>query len=395
MKETAICLLCCLTACGMADLGQGFHSNSDGIWVGPNVPDPSNVCYLTAVDYPPGYDWRSDPGDGSVKSNLMLFADGIPVLKIPVGKEYMVSSDQQRHRVLDGHLYTDYTDSVHTVVKKDGRLLYSYDCAETVDLMLVRKGKAHTLCTPLAGGGFRYRVDGQLMLERSTGQYYSQFTILGDTVCFFFSQKIMTEGGLKENTYCVKDGKVSKMDFGSDVSKVWDVTLRNGKVYAVVSYEDGTGPVLLNGDKKEIVNYFLSQNMMYCRFMDSERVCVNARCIYATSNYMSDFLWFEDAFWHLYRTAQPLSCIYVDDDSFNATINPEGSWLGLIFKGTRVHDMPEGYFVRGRNPMVKKDSLLMVGLTSKTGGPPLVWIDESLDTLDVNGYITGMAISKR
>ena len=396
MRTYIICVIVCMiAACGMEEVGNAPHVNSDGIWTGVSVSDPYNVCYLTAMDYPDGYDWRSNPEKGSVKCKLVLYADGIPILKIPVGESSLVSSDDERHRVVKGQLYTDYTDGIMTVVKKNGKILYIYDTPETVDNILVVGGQVHTLCSPLDGSGFRYRIDGKVVVERESASPYSRMTVYNDTVSFCFSQKTMTGQGIKENSYCVKNGKVQKVELGENISHVWDMMLHHGQIYMVVTYADGLGPVLVSGQKKEVVNYFLTQDMLYCRFVDSERVSVNARCIYATSNYMTDFLWFENSDWHTYRIGQPLSAIYVDNESFNAAINPETGDRGLIFKGTKAHNMPEGYFVRGQNPIARQDSRLIVGLTSKAGGPPLVWTDESIDTLDINGYITGLSICKK
>lgn len=396
MRTIIICVIVCMIAgCGMEEVANAPHANPDGIWVGASISDPYDVCYITALDYPDGYDWRSDPEKGNVNCKLVLFADGIPILKIPVGDSYMVSAADERHRVVVGDLYTDFTDGSITVVKKNGKILYICDAAETVEDMLVLEGRVHTLSVPLGGSGFRYRVDGDLVVERDSGKFYSRMTVHNDTVAFCFSQNTMTAQGSKINSYCVKNGKVQKVDLGATVSHVWDMIFHKGQIYMVATYSSGFGPVLVTQQKKEYVNYFLAQDMLYCRFMDSDRICVNARCIYATSNYMTDFLWFEDSYWYMYRTGEPLSSIYVDNKSYNATINPSDDSEGLIFKGTRAYGMPEGYLVRGRNPIVRKDSRLIVGLTSRSGGPPLVWTDESVDTLDINGYITGVSIVKR
>lgn len=396
MRIIVICaILCVIAGCGVEEVGNAPHINSEGIWTGTSISDPYNVCYLTAMDYPDGYDWRSDPEKGRVKCKLILYADGIPILKIPVGDTYMVSSDDERHRVLAGDLYTDYTDGVSTVVKKNGKVLYVCDVAETLESMLVSEGHIHALSVPLGGNGFRYRVDGELVVERDSGKFYSRMTLHKDTVSFCFSQNTMTAQGMKTNSYCVKNGKVKKIDLGGTVSHVWDMMLHKGQLYMVVTYNSGFGPVLVNGLNKEYVNHFLTQDMLYCRFVDSDRICVSTRCIYAALNYMTDFLWFENSYWYMYRTGQTLSAIYVDEESYNAVINPSEDSPGLIFKGTGAFGMPEGYYVRGRNPILRKDSRLIVGLTSRSGDHPLVWTDGSVDTLDINGYITGMSICKR
>ena len=36
----------------------------------------------------------------------MVFADGVPMLRLPVGEGHEVSADPDMHEIIDGHLYT-------------------------------------------------------------------------------------------------------------------------------------------------------------------------------------------------------------------------------------------------------------------------------------------------
>ena len=42
-------------------------------------------------------------------------------MKLPVGEEYHISPDPDMHRVIEGHLYTDYSTDKETIIKKDGQ----------------------------------------------------------------------------------------------------------------------------------------------------------------------------------------------------------------------------------------------------------------------------------
>ena len=118
-------------SCGLTEVGEPVRRPGGEVWTGPGVnvgnDDPDRtICYVTLMSYPDGYDWRADREKGSVKCSLIVLANGLPMMKVPVGDEYETSSDPDMHRMIDGHLYTDYSTDSETVIKKDGRQLFRY-----------------------------------------------------------------------------------------------------------------------------------------------------------------------------------------------------------------------------------------------------------------------------
>ncbi len=377
-------------SCGLHEMDKGRRPESDGIWKGPDIADPSRACYLTALDYRDGYDWRSDTEKGTVKCSLTLFADGTPVLRVPVGDRYETSSDPMRHRIVRGHLYTDYTDGITTVMKMDGMEIYRYEGAEIIEEMIVRSGQVHTLCRPVKGGGFSYRINGHSVLERDSGNLLGHMRQWKDTVCFCFCQPVSTASGISDAYYMVKEGKVGKISMPEDVRTVWDMTIHEGRVCMAVSYKDGRGPYLCTETGTEAVPYILTQDVVSCRFADSDVLCLSVRCRYSGSNMQADILWSLGKSWKLYRITETLACSYIDGSGFNAAINPTAEEAGVIFKGDYAYAMADGYCIRGRSPMAVKDDVLCVGLSSRYDARPMVWRNGVLDTLDVNGPVTGL-----
>ena len=389
-----VAMILWMSACGLVDMGEMTHSNNDGVWISHNWPDPLNVCYVTALDYRNGYDWRTDKEKGTVKCSLIMYADSVPLLKIPVGSQYEVSSDPQRHRVIDGHLYTDYTDGTTTVMKKDGKELFRYGASETVDDVLSIAGQLHTLSRPATGAGFSYRIDGEPVVERITGSSLGYLTSNKGTVSFCFAHEVMTEGGIVRNYYRVTGGNVSKVDLPEGVSGVWDMIVKDGCVYMIVSFDNESIPCLLYDTTKERLSYFGAAPMLSCKFIKSDSICLTMRYMHGSSGFMSDVLWLGPEKYHLYRTGCTLSSVYVDANGSNATINSTENEDGLIFKGTRVYDMPVGYAVNIPSSIVRNDSTLFVGLMSQTGRNPILWKDGTMDTLNVNGYITSLSMKR-
>lgn len=377
-----------LCSCGLEKVEEGTHSSSDGIWRGPSYGKHlSGTVYAVGLDYPDVYDWRADTEKGKVKCSMVLFADGIPVLKIPVGDAHEVSSDVARHRVRAGNLYTDYTDGKTTVLKRDGKEFARYEGAEDILCMEVHDGMVHSLSRPSEGKGFRYRVDGTLVLERSDGAPYPHLTVHQDSVRFCFSQSQRTSEGEQMRYYQVSDGIVRQVEVPSEVTHVRDMIMSDGNIAMVVSLP-GRSPVLMHDDREEYVEYLGRQKVVSCTFCDSGRLCVCVRCRYSGDNLMSDILWTADDGWTMYRIGRTLACVHVDEESCNAVINPADGRDGIIFSGRTAAAVPQGYGVFSKECMTRRDSVLYVGLSSGGEAPPLVWRNGLTDTLRINGPLT-------
>ena len=75
MKMAAFSALtvCVAISCGLQEIGgEVLDENQGGIWGGPIEDNDGaggirQICYLTALDYQKGYEWRSDPARGTVR----------------------------------------------------------------------------------------------------------------------------------------------------------------------------------------------------------------------------------------------------------------------------------------------------------------------------------------
>lgn len=377
-----------LAACGLEEMGTGLYAGEDGIWYGPSYgKNMSGTVYNVGVDYPAGYDWRADAENGQVKCSLVLFADGIPVLKVPVGDRYEVSSDQSCHRVRNGQLYTDYTDGKTTVLKRDGKEIVRYDGAEETLCFEVFNGRIHTLSRRKGSGGFVYRVEGNIVLERQNGNPFLHMTEHADSVRFCFSQVQKTAAGNEERYYESVSGTIRQIGTASDSLKIWDIMMIDGHLHSLAEVS-GKNPVLLHDGKADYAEYLTRQNVVSCSFCDSDSLCVNIRCRYSGSNTLTDLLWRGGNEWIMYRIGRTISAVHTDADGTNAVINPSDGRDGMVFRGRTAHLIPHGYRVYSKDCMIRRDSILYVGLSSGTDAHPVIWKNGVLDTLKINGPIT-------
>lgn len=127
-------------------------------------------CYLSAVEFSQGYNWKRDSAGGQVPCRIVLFRDGERVLELPVG-ENGPSADPDMHRIAGGHLYTDFsTEEGETLIARDGIELFRYPGRESIRGFFVSpEGRVHTLGQNRLGQGFSYRIDGEEVFARSTG----------------------------------------------------------------------------------------------------------------------------------------------------------------------------------------------------------------------------------
>lgn len=375
-------------SCGLEKVGEYPHSNSEGIWTGPSYgKDIGEGCHAVVVEYQYGYDWHESVGSDDVRCHLTLCQGTVPVLRVPVADSCYVSSNPLCHRIRNGHLYTDMTDGNQTVVKRDGREIYRCEGAESVLDIRETDSGIHSL-SEREGGGFTYRIDGELCIERQSGRLFGPFEAATDSLCFFFSQKIMTAEGSKDAFYMVVDSKIRKFDVAEDVVKVWDMGLFDGQVCMLASFGEDTNPMFVCGQERLPLYDFYGNRIILCSFMPSGTKSVYTRILHPGQNLMTDILWFGEGQWDMYPIGTPLSAVCVGDGLYGGAVNTSESIKGHIYRGKTGFLLPDGYAVTTFESMTVRDSALYVGLSPLKGNNPMIWKDGDLDTLRLNGYIT-------
>ena len=91
---TTVSAALAVCACGLSEVDSGNRTPVEDIWKNPayrgDSTDPERkICYVTGLHYPDGYGWKADPEKGAVKCSLVVFADGMPIMKIPAIKRIL------------------------------------------------------------------------------------------------------------------------------------------------------------------------------------------------------------------------------------------------------------------------------------------------------------------
>lgn len=387
-------------SCGLEEVSRRPQSGAGDVWLGPGVNAGSadsgkTVTYVTAVEYPDGYDWRVDMEKGSVKCSLVVYADGLPMMKVPVGNVYETSSDPDMHRMEGGHLYTDYSTDSETVIRKDGKEILRYDGREMICGLLVEGDDVHTLGHPRQGEGFTYRINGEVVIGRDAGRSFSRLYRDDSSICFAFCEPVLSLKDTISRYYHVADGNISQAAVREDVRKVWDVISHGGEVCYLASVVGISSPVLFRSGKMCALDMPEGSDMLTCRIVaDGEVVCVEG--LYTCPRKpVTSGLWDGSGKASLFEYGMTVSSICMNGDGICCVLNgPTSRLKGVIYRCGEISYMPAGYASVGSSPAAVVDGIFHVGLSSLSGGKPVVWKDGNICQLDMNGYISTISTNK-
>ena len=387
-----------MTSCGLTEIdgGQSAQDKGGDVWGGPLEGDPdsmlSQVCCMTAVDYRKGYDWRADRMKGSVKCSLVVYSDGVPVMKIPVGDEYETASDPDMHRMIDGHLFTDYSTDTETVIKRDGELLFRYPGRESICGMAVKGDDVYTLGQNRNGSGFSYRKNGQVLVSREEGVVLGGFGSEDDSLSFAFSDKILSADGEVERYYSVRDETVSQVGVRDDIRRVWDIVHDGNSIIYLASLVGVSAPVLFAGGKMTALPFPKGAVLVAASlFYDKSILC--AEYVYSSEGELYTSVWMNGVMLNTFGKGMTMTSRCLLDNGLCCAANPSLSGgKGSIYRCGDLYEMPEGYSCMGQNVVTMVGGILHVGLSSTEGDRPILWKDGQTDTLRINGYISSVGV---
>ncbi len=396
-QMTIIAMLAASAAsCGLSEIGGEAPSGTDGgIWGGPVEENNGEgilqqICYMTALDYQKEYDWRSDQARESVKCSLIVYADGRQIMKVPVGEEYETGADADMHRMAGGHLYTDYSTSEETVIKRDGRQLFRYSGREAIQGMCVSGDDVYTLGQNRNGEGFAFRKNGEAVIARDNGYIIGTLETYDDSLCFAFYENIKSAEGVIGRYYSVRDGKVSQIGLRDDIKKVWDIMHCDDFEMYVASLTGITAPVLFTKKGMTAIPIPAKAILLSVNLFGNEDN-PGAEVMYRSGSSIYCSIWQNGATVMTFPKDRTISSLCSPDDGVCCTVNPSSSSPGMIYRCGELHEMPKDYSCIGGNAICMVNGILHVGLSSRANEGPIVWKDGEMETLKINGYIASIS----
>lgn len=385
-------------SCGVSEIGGDGDTigAGGGVWGGMGdpqggTPQEKTVCYMTAMDYQKGYDWRADESREMVKCSLVVYEEGTPVMKVPVGEAYEVSPDPDRHRIINGHLYTDYSAAAETVVKCDGRQLFRYPGREYICGMDIVGDDLYTLGQSTGGEGFTLRKNGEVVLSRDRATLIGGLVNDRDNLCFAFCEQVISDGKPLYRYYASVNGKVSQVAVREDIKTVWDIFVGHGRVVYVASLVGMGAPVVVDGESMIQLSLPVGMSLVSCRvFNAGTSVGVEGICRFRNGVHC-EIVWLDGKRLCVYIGKGNISAVKAYGEGVFFVMNPpDRDTAGSIYRSGEVLEIPEGYTVMGNDCIMVKDGILYVGLSSTDGRKPIVWKDGIVDSLNINGYISSI-----
>ncbi len=364
--------------------------------LGTDLGKPAKtVTYVTAMEYPEGYDWRADVEKGTVRCSLVVYADGERMMALPVGDEYEVSSDPDMHRMSKGHLYTDYSTDDETVIKMDGEEIIRYSGREMICDLIEIDGYVHTLGHNRSGEGFAYRVNGEAVIERERGHTFGCLYEEDGRVGFAFREPIEAVGETIERYYYALGGEVEQTAVREDVKKVWDIVSHEGHICYLASIVGVSSPVLFCSGEMKALKMPIGSEMLTCRIIvEGDALYVEGLC-QREGNPLTSGLWQDNGQVYFFSDGMMVSSICMGENGVCCVLNAVSPLAkGSIYRFGSTSFMPDGYASVGSSPAVVADGVLHVGLSSLTGAPPLIWKDGDTSPLDLNGFISTVSTDK-
>lgn len=391
-------LLATAFSCGLSEIGEYAGEDLSGggdVWGGP-IENPggsetmNEMYFMTALDYQAGYDWHSDVAAGAVRCSLVVYADGKPVMKVPVGDEYEVGADPDMHRLIGGHLYTDFSNGSETVIKCDGVELLRYEGCERMCGMEVTGADLYTLGEDRSGRGLSYRRNGEVVFSRKNASVLGALHVDGGRMCFAFTEYITSVDGDVERYYVVCDGMPSQIAVREDLQKIWDIAVIDGVAVYVATLSGVDMPVLVAGENMSAISLPRGTSLISCRLLCVENDCYVDALYGARNGVVTNGIWKNSELLETFPRQYQIASLIVLDGAISCALNPTDTSRGRIYRSGERFEMPSGYRCLGRDAMAMVNGILHVGLSSPEGRKPVVWKDGQVDSIKINGYISAV-----
>lgn len=399
MRRKLLLMLAMIPAasCGLKEIGP--KSDHAEVWVGPGsaivgegAGTHKKVWYATGFDYPEGYDWKTDSAVGEVRCSLIVFANGVPMMKIPVGSEYEVSPDPDMHRMIAGDVYTDYSTDSETVIKRNGETLFRYEGREMMIGMDVVEDDVYTLGQSRSGQGFSYRKNGELIYKNQAGSLFDHFLRDSCGHSFAYAETVSSSSDAVERYYAYVEGEVRQIAVREDLKKVWDVCFDGDKVCFIASLVGINNPVIVSDHGIEALHIQSGYTMITGRFI-SDSYDGNVEMVLNDEKYkVRCGIWKECQPEYLFAPGMTIFSTYRYDEGIHCIVNLNGGSGVVIYREGDIYNVTENYAVMGSRPLAMVDGILHVGLTSLSGKDPVVWKDGDMQQLKMNGYISSITV---
>ena len=405
-------LLCCilwLEGCDLLKTHDPFGRTRAEIGTRPaglsgrrqegSEPEIQRTVWASGVDFPPGYDWQRDTAYGTVDAHLVLFRDGAPVITVQTGERWHVSTDTDMHRIVQGHLYTDYSSAEATWIGRDGTELFHYEGREMMAGFLVREESVWTLGLDRSDGqGLSLRRDGKVVFEDPDGllppgadnpAFPGGLLHEDEGALYFFYYKDSADG---REWYQVRDGIPEILPLEKEISAVFDIRRLNGR-NIIVSEKKSWGLIglLFRGDEPIVMHIDGGSKIRWAWLtgIDGADYFIKGE-LYASQS-VRPSLWRADGSLLGIGWNEKILDSQANSDHFAwIYANSQGAAIAYMLDGEKVQlEAPCRYVTPRCSQLQGKHFLLALTPTDRTQQPYILF-DGQRQNYHLNGFLTGL-----
>jgi hypothetical protein len=359
--------------------------------------------YITALEFPRGYNWKKDTLYGNVDCKLVLFKNGARTLELPAKFDNQISPDPDTHRVIDGHLYTDYCTDGETIISRDGQSLFHYQGEELMSGFLVKDEDVYTLGQDRSGRGFSFRKNGEFIFKKDNGEImgsmydsaYEKGALYESGGHLYFSYYTTSISGktLEKKYFLVDDGVEVRIDSEKVYDEIYDLRMFDGVLYKTVKVKGSHYPLsLFSGDSRsdlgknnniKVISAFI---LPYANDVLVQEIFVNTK---SDNGFMS--IWKSSGFVGSYNTDTDL---YAEEDKLYAVeMNTSGYVYQFRFGAKSMKLSNKYYFISNHCATVENGHFYLALTSAGINMKPVFWKDADSSTVNIeNGYVTSVSV---
>ena len=231
-------------------LPPGETGDEGGDIAGPAQPVMKPVFNIVLAEYPDGYDWLRDPDYGIISCTISLMQNGTALAAFEAGHASCISTDLDMVRCIDGHVYTDYSTSSETVIKRDGEELFRYPGREMMaGFACAPDAVVYTLGIPRDGdgSGWTLRRNGEPVASSSGGVVISGMQMEEGGPSFAYLERHELVSGTDTTWHLFRNMDETEMILDGPDEILADFMVADGAA-CVLSWDRTSGEMFLYGD---------------------------------------------------------------------------------------------------------------------------------------------------
>lgn len=345
------------------------------------------ALYISVLEFPKSYDWRKDSAYLRSGAEVVLYRNGERVLKLPTGPADDIGTGADMHHIVEGHLVTEYYGSHGTVVKLDGKEVFRSSQPEVLRGLLMDGEELVSLTQKRDGKGFVYRKGKTVLMERSNGDligalgddtYFTSGALAMDnrSICFAYR--------LPDGAVFVEDGNERAVACNGDL-----IDIRRIEGNHCILEREGDHLRFSVGDRSRAIgsSYNMIRNGCHISVIGDEpaALCLldNRYGSSTTEVQMVD---------RAVRILMGIHTIVPCDGGFGYVSHDPSSRIEITGNEGNASRNEGAYLWMGAKACCSIGGQIIVGATPySTGGFPEVIRDGKKESLEVNGFVTGVS----